>query len=249
MCASAGYPGNLECICAGEELLCGSTRRPDVLLLVEWCLHFCTCGAQTKIIRDRTTKELNYGSGPAGTEIENTVEAPVSQVPEYHPAGSNGATTHSCSKKCSNINRDCDRFFEGDCKCYAPPVTSLFWHSGSCGSAHHLPKRDLAQQRRSYYLNVTVQYTRPNKAAAPPGPAPDLAVQLASGLLPSPCNASYVSFACSDSKNGIVHEPPQNWLGALLPENAKELPPVPKEFLRIHHGNEGKMEVLRPAVD
>ncbi|MCJ1264882.1 hypothetical protein MMC22_004757 [Lobaria immixta] len=237
MCASTGgHPGNIECICVGEELLCGSSRRQDVVFMIYWCHRHCTCGAKTKVITDRYTKEISHGSD---------------QHPGYLPLGSTGVTSHSCSKKCSNINRDCDRFFTGDCKCYADPVSSMFWHSGRCGLVSHLPKRDLAQHRRSYYLNATAQFAPSNKtpAPAPPGPHPDHAAQLASGLLPSPCNASYVSFGCSDSKDGIVHEPPQNWLGALLPENAKELPPVPKEFLRIHHGKEGKMQVLRPAVD
>ncbi|MCJ1265635.1 hypothetical protein MMC22_005515 [Lobaria immixta] len=260
MCASKEeYPGNLACICIEKELLCGFSIRLAVLFLITWCEQHCVCGPNTKVSKDRFTKDLDGVTGSAGSKTENTLEAPVSpsgrvpkQFPAYHPStGSTGVSTHSCSKKCSNIKRDCDRLFEGNCKCYAPPAASLFWHSGGCGLAHHLPKRDLAQHRRSYYLNATAQFAPSNKipALAPPGPHPDLAVQLASGLLPSPCNASYVSFACSDSKDGIVHEPLQNWLGALLPEDAKELPPVPKEFLRIHHGKEGKMQVLRPAVD
>ena len=111
-------------------------------------------------------------------------------------------------------------------------------------------KRDLAQQRRDYYLNATAQYASSNHATITPPPPPGVhAQQLASGLLPPSCNASYVSFACSDSPDGIVHEPPQNWLGALVPEGAKELPPVPTEFLRIHGGKEGKRQALRPAVD
>ncbi|MCJ1263831.1 hypothetical protein MMC22_003701 [Lobaria immixta] len=238
-------------------LLCGSSTRPDVQALISRCFADCGCAAETKVIRDRFTTELKFGAGHSATGPLNMLEPPVSpyateQMQNYDPsaASNGGVSTYSCSKKCSNINRDCHRFFKGDCKCFAPPVASLFWHTASCGLVHELRKRNLAQQRRSYYLNVTDQYTRLNKAAAPPGPPPpDLAAQLASGLLPSPCNASYVSFACSDSKDGIVHEPPQNWLGALLPENAKELPPVPEEFLRIHHGKEGKMQPLRPAED
>ncbi|MCJ1268164.1 hypothetical protein MMC22_008050 [Lobaria immixta] len=169
------------------------------------------------------------------------------------PTGNNPTgSTHTCSKTCSSINRDCDRFFTGDCKCYAPPTTSLFWHSGGCGLVSHLPKRDLAQHRRSYYLNVTAQFTSSNGAATPAAPRPDLAAQLASGLLPSPCNVSYVSFACADSTDGIVHEPPQNWLGALLPAgaNSKTPPSVPERWLRIH-GEEGnsQKQVAKVTVD
>ncbi|MCJ1264977.1 hypothetical protein MMC22_004852 [Lobaria immixta] len=253
MCASKEqHLRNLECLCEGEELLCGSTTRADVRSLIHWCQENCLCGFQTTIATDRFTTALNYGADTVIVPNEgpfNSVAVVVSPFigggPGHRPAGSDSVRTRTCTKTCSNINRDCDQFFTGDCKCYAPPVTSLFWHSGGCGLVHHLPKRDLAQHRRSYYLNATAQFAPPNKNPAPSGPHPDIAAQLASGLLPSPCNDSYVSFACSDSKDGIVHEPPQNWLGALLPENAKEsntLPPVPEEWLRIH-GREGKLQV------
>ena len=52
--------------------------------------------------------------------------------------------------------------------------------------------------------------------------------------LPAPCNESYISYACANSEDGIVHEPPQYWLGALLPENATELPPAPDAWFRIN---------------
>ena len=50
---------------------------------------------------------------------------------------------------------------------------------------------------------------------------------------PAPCNESYVSYACANSTDGIVYEPIENWLGALLPENATEIPPVPEEWYEI----------------
>ncbi|MCJ1271645.1 hypothetical protein MMC22_011550 [Lobaria immixta] len=175
----------------------------------------------------------------------------VVDFPQPHSGNNPTESTHTCSGTCTSVNHGCKSASTGDCKCFAPPVSLFYWHLGDCGT--RLPfkaKRDLAQQRRDYYLNATAQYASSNHATATPPPPPGLhAQQLASGLLPSPCNASYVSFACSDSKDGIVHEPPQNWLGALVPEGAKELPPVPTAFLRIHGGKEGKMQVLRPAVD
>ena len=244
MCANLQrHPRNLECICEDEELLCGSSTRTDVQYLIRWCQRHCKCGDETRIITDRFTTALNY----VQTEMQALPQVVTPFIGEtgHRPAGSNSASTRTCTKTCSNINRDCDRFFTGDCKCYAPPVSSLFWHSGGCGLVHHLPKRDLAQHRRSYYLNATAQFAPSNKTPTPPGPHPDIAAQLASGLLPSPCNVSYVSFACSDSLDGIVHEPPQMWLGALLPEKAKEsntLPPVPEKWLRIH-GREEKLQV------
>ena len=61
------------------------------------------------------------------------------------------------------------------------------------------------------------------------------------GRLPAPCNASYVSLACADSVDGIVHEPPHMWLGALLPSNytldlldTHPPPRVPDEFYQVH---------------
>ncbi|MCJ1263636.1 hypothetical protein MMC22_003506 [Lobaria immixta] len=173
-------------------------------------------------------------------------------VDDVQPHSGNNPTgsTHTCSGTCTSVNHGCKSASTGDCKCFAPPVSLFYWHLGDCGT--RLPfkaKRDLAQQRHSYYLNATAQFASSEKVTTPAGSLPDHAAQLASGLLPSPCNASYISFACSDSTDGIVHEPPQNWLGALVPEGAEELPPVPKEFFRIHGGKEGKMQVLRPAVD
>lgn len=53
---------------------------------------------------------------------------------------------------------------------------------------------------------------------------------------PAPCNESYVSYACAQSTDGIVHEPPGKWLGALLPVNHNDptTPPIPGDWLRIH---------------
>ena len=242
LCASrAGHPMNLECTCRGTELVCGSSRWSIVKILIRHCLTHCNCGDDTEIVMNEATKELNYeptrfvepqngewGGVTGSSRAPNPHRAPSGN----HPTGSTPSSTHTCNlrKKCSNVNRDCDWFFTGDCKCYAPLVSSLFWHSGDCGPVHHLPKRDLAQQRRSYYLNSTSRFASTGATGTPP----DLAAQLASGLLPSPCNASYVSFACADSTDGIVHEPPQYWLGALLPEDVTDFPPVPEDFLRIH---------------
>ena len=47
-------------------------------------------------------------------------------------------------------------------------------------------------------------------------------------------NESYVSYACAHARDGIVHEPLTNWLGALLPPGSKEYPPIPQEFLHVH---------------
>ena len=215
-----GRAENLGCKCDFKLLICGSSQLPSTWRLLDHCFSHCTCGPGTKISRTRTTQEIRFAS-------DALLYDPQPLRMPYIVPGSHPTSTHTCSKTCTSITRDCDPFFNGECKCYAPPAGLFFWHRGNCGPVHtrtHSPKRDLSQHRHDYYLNAT----------DPAGSPPDLAAQLASGLLPSPCNISYVSFACSDSLDGIVHEPPQNWLGALLPEGAEELlPPVPEEFLRI----------------
>ncbi|MCJ1262159.1 hypothetical protein MMC22_002029 [Lobaria immixta] len=226
----------MACVCTpGRELRCGYTSYLDIQLLVGYCLIHCTCGEGT---------ERNY--------LQYTV--PLTLDPISTPSGRGASRTAShnpsqqyvCAKTCTSVDQGCPLFSTRFCKCYAPPATAEFWHTGNCGLVQHIGfpvqtgphgrrsyNLDLAQQRHSYYLNVTAHFASPNGATALPGPPLELHAQLASGMLPSPCNASYVSFACGDSPDGIVHEPLENWLGALLPEGAKELPPVPKEFLRI----------------
>ncbi|MCJ1266592.1 hypothetical protein MMC22_006477 [Lobaria immixta] len=252
MCAGrVGSPGNLACECIDHILTCGRSRKLSVQTLIDWCFIHCECGPATKIVLNPPTKDLDhnpvYNFDLLSDDIWERFEPdPQTSHSGNHPTGN----TQTCSGTCRSVDHGCNQASNRNCKCFAPPVSLLYWHQGDCGT--RLPfkaKRDLAQQRLSYYLNLTNEFASSNKATAPPGPLPDHAVQLVSGLLPSPCNASYVSFACSDSSDGIVHEPPQNWLGALVPEGAKELPPVPKEFLRIHGGKEGKMQVLRSAVD
>ncbi|MCJ1261613.1 hypothetical protein MMC22_001479 [Lobaria immixta] len=238
-----GRPENLRCKCIGDLLICGSSPSPAIQRLLDRCFTYCTCGPNTVISRSQTTQEIRATGLIIGDAegLGQGLERPGAPNPHRAP-GSNPTGAHTCSTTCTTVNRDCDWFFTGDCKCYAPPAGLVFWHSGSCGPVHTrapLPKRDLAQQRRSYYHNAT------DASGSPP----DLAAQLASGLLPSPCNVSYVSFACSDSLDGIVYEPPQNWLGALLPEGAEELlPPVPEEFLRIHRPEKGELQVAMVDV-
>ncbi|MCJ1268823.1 hypothetical protein MMC22_008711 [Lobaria immixta] len=253
MCASKGmYPRNLGCTCVGNLLVCGSSRQIRLRAMINWCFSSCDCGRDTEIGSKEPSKDLDKEK--TSTELLKEVLKPSAPHRYKSPVGKiPTGSTHTCSGTCTSVDRGCYRASNGGCKCFAPPVSLFYWHKGDCGT--RLPfkaKRDLAQQRQSYYLNATGEFAPSNKANAPPGPLPDLAAQLASGLLPSPCNASYVSFACGNSPDGIVHEPPQDWLGALLPEGAKEsstLPPVPETWLRIH-GEEGKSQkVLKVAVD
>ncbi|MCJ1262569.1 hypothetical protein MMC22_002439 [Lobaria immixta] len=233
----------MRCTCMGKLLLCGTSRNPSLGSLIEYCLNHCHCGPGTVVIRYTSTEEIEYASSSSSEgSMDSTGRQPSSRV--KNPTGS----THTCKGTCTSVSHGCASRSTRNCTCFAPPVSLFYWHLGDCGT--RLPfkaRRDLAQQRHSY-LNATARFA----STAAPAPPSDLAAQLASGLLPSPCNASYVSFACSDSPDGIVHEPPQNWLGALLPEGAKEsgtLPPVPETWLRVH-GEEGKSQkVLKVAVD
>ncbi|MCJ1264754.1 hypothetical protein MMC22_004629 [Lobaria immixta] len=179
----------------------------------------------------------NAASGDIDPPSTTFADPVLQNDPQALPSFNDPTMITHCSGACTSVGHGCASHSTGECECFAPPVGLFFWHQGTCGT--RLPfkiKRDLAQQRRSYYLNATAQFAFSNKATGP-----DLAAQLASGMLPSPCNASYVSFACSDSPDGIVHEPPENWLGALLPKSAEKFPPVPERFLKIH-GKEGSRQ-------
>ena len=251
VCTSkSGYDRNLGCQCRGKELRCGWSPTVQIQWLVAACMEACSCGIGTIINRSKYTGNIIVPKDIAArvgfvnsyvTPTDHSVGGGAS-----HSVNPNPSQQYECAKTCTSVDHGCPLFSAGFCKCYAPPATAEFWHTGNCGLVPHIGfpvhtgshgrrsyNLDLAQQRHSYYLNATAHFASPNGATALPGPPPELHVQLASGMLPSPCNSSYVSFACGDSPDGIVHEPPENWLGALLPEGAKELPPVPKEFLKI----------------
>ncbi|MCJ1270546.1 hypothetical protein MMC22_010443 [Lobaria immixta] len=227
------HPRNLGCFCYLEtQLLCGWSRRLLVRPLINYCLNHCSCGPGTKVLWNEFSAKI---IDPPSKTFTDPVVQEKAPDPQALRSFYNPTTSTYCSGACTSASHGCASHSARECKCFAPPVGLLFWHQGACGT--RLPfkiKRDLAQQRRSYYLNATAQFAFSNKATAP-----NLAAQLASGMLPSPCNTSYVSFACNDSPDGIVHELPENWLGALLPEGAKKSPPVQERFLRIH-GKEEK---------
>ncbi|MCJ1269156.1 hypothetical protein MMC22_009045 [Lobaria immixta] len=235
----------MGCTCLGDLLLCGSSRYPFIRSLIEYCLNHCHCGPETEILQHASTKNIEIGSSFSSQGSTESIGKKPSP-PVRKPTGA----TRTCKGTCASVSHGCASQFPGHCTCFAPPVGLFYWHLGDCGT--RLPikaKRDLAKQRHSYYLNATLRFASSNKATTPAGPLPDHAAQLASGLLPSPCNASYVSFACVASTDGIVHEPPENWLGALLPKGMKKPPPVPKRFLSIHGIEEEKLQVAMAAVD
>ena len=140
----------MGCICLGDLLICGSSRHPIMWPLVNYGLNHCVCGPETTIVRYEATKDISYGpSSKSADSITPTAKKLLSPV--RNPT----ERTHTC---------------------FAPPVSLFYWHLGDCGT--RLPfkaKRDLAQQRRGYYLNATVRFASSNKATAAPGPLPGLA--------------------------------------------------------------------------
>ena len=95
MCASrAGLSRNLECICSGNWLICGSSRRAQVRRLINHCFNNCVCGEETKIVRDDFTIKLNYlptvsFAGPQN--VGNDVSNPSTNSPTL-PWGSSSWT-------------------------------------------------------------------------------------------------------------------------------------------------------------
>ena len=132
----------------------------------------------------------------------------------------NGQQRSCCSKTCTAVNRDCDWFFTGDCKCYAPACRLVFLARRAlrvCSPLIHARPCPTAMQLLPERSGPTHFLQWRHRPCSPP---PDPTAQIASGLLSSPCNFSHISSACADSTKGIIYEPPQNWLGALLPEGA-----------------------------
>lgn len=270
MCSSReGHDKNLECACLGDDLVCGYSARRYVRIMIAHCLQGCRCLDNTTVVDDRFTKVIVDTRNPASiTANQKALERLMSNIdpstvnyqegagsswgkdvptaPKDVPTAPKDISTaplpitHSCSNTCTSVVRGCPYTYTGECKCYAPPVGIFFWHTGDCGSLHdpdglkrrRRRRRDLTPQNQTtYYINATNRYATPATAVA---------AELAYGRLPSPCNASYASFACSNSSDGIVHEPLGNLLGALLPGNGTGIPPkVPRAFLSLHGLEEG----------
>ena len=150
----------------------------------------------------------------------------------------------TCSGTCTSVNRQCSH--RGSCSCYAQKLSLssvlFFWHTAHCG-----PVRSSAAAVAGSMIGGAdggLRFKRSGNLTALDETVAALAGNGSSSAagtnivawdaLPAPCNASYVSYACANSSDGIVHESLDKWLGALLPENTTELPPVPSAFLRIH---------------
>lgn len=159
----------------------------------------------------------------------------------------------TCPGACTSVTRQCA--YRQSCSCYAPPVSLMFWHSGNCGparmsvaslsadnAASGVVGREFKRQQDRTWRNgtapapalgssATANTTTPSSSITTGGPTNST---INWDSFPAPCNESYVSYACANSTDGIVHEPLKNWLGALLPDNATKIPPVPEEWLKVH---------------
>ena len=165
---------------------------------------------------------------------------------------------NSCPGSCTSVSRGCTH--RDSCSCYAPRIGLFFWFSGNCGPQRapvgrgtigrpsaQIAHRGLSIHERETFTalrNATTAITTTGNVTAsatyslpPSNHSNESSIPWAD--FPAPCNASYVSFACAHSSDGIVHEPPVKWLGALLPPNATEIPPIPARFLQIHGIQEG----------
>lgn len=188
---------------------------------------FCHCGPDTEEDRAESTKQL-----------DSIMEPPH----------------HTCVGSCTSVTRGCA--WRSDCVCLAPPVALDFWHQGACGSRFSIDKRELPSpatfdkdnNKRQVIGSSNVDHSFNSITSVRRKKTSLLVDQSAHRRIPAPCNASYVSYACHDSVDGIVHEPPENWLGALLPEGATQIPPVPRLWRKIR-GFEDEKGNQRVEVD
>ena len=118
-----------------------------------------------------------------------------------------------CSGTCYETARSCAN--KESCSCTAPqPEPFRFFNKFACGAvATYVYHKSTGGKARRRALDEL-----PNERR-----------------WIAPCNASYVSYACSQSPDGIVQEPLENWLGAVMPEDATEIPMIPQEWLTIHN--------------
>lgn len=211
MCAHIGeYPKNMECKCINAvNLECGRSLQVIIQLMIEYCFDGCTCAEETFKVQNVFTRQIPRRSGIAFGGV--TIRPPTSRSSQHGRTSSPQINTpvYTCSKaSCMNINDNCSGSRRGaECRYYAAHSTFNYYFTGGCSRGRIELKHDLLQQRHSYYHNLTTQYASVKSGNVT---VPSLFSQFASDLLPSPCNASYVSFACRDSVDGIVHEPKEN---------------------------------------
>ena len=117
----------------------------------------------------------------------------------------------SCGGACSSVTQQCSLESTAQCKCTAQPVggaqDSMIRFSGSCAAVHSV--HDPAGPRHD---NPARDDTSTSHLVAD-GSAGFFAVN--GDRVACPCNATYVSYGCCESRTGIVWETPDKKLGEL----------------------------------
>ena len=112
MCArKEDHPRNLQCLCSGDELYCGSSTRVAVRLMIFQCYDHCRCGPVTNVMRNAFTQELNYHSAvpnahesvSSGVEMVAPPVSPFQSQGENVPEGSNGATPSTAGNSLNTL--------------------------------------------------------------------------------------------------------------------------------------------------
>ena len=253
--ATAGVSPNAGCGCHDQSgmLLCRNTVLPgeiyeELQRIQMRCYHQCEC-AKSSITNPATFKEPEEPEYLWTSEVLRMEDSQTAAVP------------HQCTAKCTGVSRQCQ--FSSDCTCHARPLSLFFWFTADCGPSKASAARLLAHEgelktkrnvketktrqkfvsskrekriaprpsgsssRMSSYSSVVANHTVNTTALA-------LAQAIVDGAVPAPCNESYVSYACANSSNGIVHEPKENWLGALMPINVTARPSIPSAWLELN---------------
>ena len=214
-----------------------------------WVSYGC-CNAPDGIVHESAEQRLGsiiFTNATSGTQIgqsvaNNTSQAndpqfslpvngglsrpvvsadPVELSPVQTPAADSGH--YICTGYCRGASRSCSWSFAGDCTCGAPTNVLLFWHSAPCIATGSNPNKGHDKKKKR---DATSTLDRRQYRGMGPRIDPD--------RVPGVCNETYISYACSNAVDGIVHEPRENWLGAMLPADSKFYPPIPQEFLSIH---------------
>lgn len=235
LCAKTSERFNMQCECLQHKLRCGHSNIGLLRTFIEYCMRWCICGNSDDTIRDRDqfTCELpliappniwipdspfaSEGSASSGSNIRfgqgfasyptqpSTCYASQPRCPDNSP-GTCMAVTRACSHGSSRT-------------CYAGPVGVFFWHKGACGPTHDSFRRNI--KRDDYSPTSTSKYHQDARRLNRNRKASLLhhhnATAWLNGILhhrfPYPCKASYVSFACGNISDGVVHEPREKWLG------------------------------------
>lgn len=199
-------------------------------------------GTESAIPRDLQL-DSNKSDDAVASTAESLLPTKVTQTQSSSGSVANSApassqTHHQCSGQCTQTSRKCSWGFTGDCACNAPRLdfgAIFFWWQWPCVATASNPyhtNTDNDKRRRIVEAGLESRAGISLGARGPPlDPSREAGV----------CNGSYISYACANASDGIVHESLTNWLGALLPVGDRRYPPVPREFLDVH-GIKGEVD-------